>query len=53
VPQAQASCLYLRRQHREATVASIGLGITAMYMQSTASAATNNSLGNTIKYLLN
>jgi hypothetical protein len=29
VPQAQANCLNLRRQHREATVAGIGLGTTS------------------------
>jgi hypothetical protein len=35
VPQAQANCVNLRRQHRKATVAGIGLGTTAMYMQRT------------------
>jgi hypothetical protein len=39
VPQAQASCKYLRRQHRVATAADIGLGTTAKYMQQTTSGA--------------
>jgi hypothetical protein len=51
VPQAQASCLNLRRQHREATAAGIGLGTAAKYMQQTASGAAGSGLYTTIKYL--
>jgi hypothetical protein len=41
----------LRPQHREATVAGIGLGTTAIYMQRTTSGAAGNGLYNTTKYL--
>jgi hypothetical protein len=41
----------MRRQHREATVAGIGLGTTAMYMQRTTSGAADNGLYTTIKYM--
>jgi hypothetical protein len=51
VPQAQASCLNLRRKHREATAAGIGLGTTTMYIQRTTSGAAGNGLHTTIKYM--
>ena len=41
----------MRRQHREATAAGIGLGTTAKYMQQTTSGAAGNGLFTTIKYL--
>jgi hypothetical protein len=50
-PQAQANCLNLWRQHREATAAGIGPGIAAMYMQHTASGAAGNGFYTTIKYM--
>jgi hypothetical protein len=52
VPQAQANCRNLRRQHREATAADISLGTTAKYIQQkTVSGAAGNGLSTTIKYL--
>jgi hypothetical protein len=41
----------MRRQHRGATAASIGLGITTMNMQRTTSSAAGSSLYTTIKYM--
>jgi hypothetical protein len=43
----------MRRQHREATAAGIGLGTTAMYMQRTTSDAAGNGLSTTINCLMN
>jgi hypothetical protein len=48
MPQAQASCGNLRRQHRDATVVGIGLGTTAIYMQRTTSGAAGNGLNTSI-----
>jgi hypothetical protein len=50
-PQAQASCLNLRRQHRESTAAGIGPANTATYMQRTTSGAAGNGLYTAIKYM--
>jgi hypothetical protein len=47
----QASFLALRRQHRDATAAGIGLGTTAMCMQRTTSGAAGNGLYTTNKYM--
>jgi hypothetical protein len=51
VPQAQATCWNLRRQHREATAAGIGLGTTAKCIQQTTSGTAGNGLHTTIKYM--
>jgi hypothetical protein len=53
LPQAQANCINLRQQHREATAAGIGLGTTAMYLQRTMSGAADSGLHTKIKYLVN
>ena len=41
----------MRRQHRDATAAGIGPGITAMYMQRTTSGAAGNGLHTPTKYM--
>jgi hypothetical protein len=43
VLQAQASCGNLRRQHREATVAGIGLGTTSRRRNSTVETCVDNT----------
>jgi len=43
----------MRRQHREATAAGIGLGTTAMYMQRTTSGVAKSCLTATAKCLVN
>jgi hypothetical protein len=44
VPQAQANCLNLRRQHREATAAGIGLGTTSRRRKPTVETCADNTM---------